>query len=583
MASDSFSFTDPYATSGLADTAPHSNPYHTYSQVYSPRRLKELFKWCEYLFYNSAHIYAALRKFGEYPITHVLYETTNSALKRQYENMLEKILHIRELLIQMTLDKYVYGNAFLSMYQPFIRYLKCPSCGTLTNIQNIDYRYGYSTLKFEYTCPACKKGVVATQEHIDDRKLLVPQRINFIRWDPKQIDIDHNPLTGASTYYYTIPASLTDAVQKGNKFVIDSMPVAFLRTIKEQKQMKFLPNQIYHMKVGGPAGINPQWGLPPLLSTLQLFHYAAILRKANEAIGLDHLVPFRIIHPAQQSGNADPVTTISLEEWKNKLGDHFKQWRVDPLHIMFAPIPVGMTQVGGQGRALLTLGEVQEAEKNIVAALGVPIEFLHGGLTKGGMEATLRLIENQLETHVNDLNDCMQWVADNCAKFLGIDKVQTKLYPFRIVEDTMDKQMKFQMYTQGLQMGRRIISDKTMADMLQLDLDEEEDQIKQEELDSVRRSNEMTIETQKLQNNMAQQAQMEAQQQQGAGYNQQAIIGQADQIVQQLSQLDDGMRRSQLDRLMKEDYILYSVVSQRWEAATKGGQQAMTQMSGGGQ
>jgi len=42
----------------------HSNPYYTYSQLYAPKRLKELFKMCEYLFYNSPHIFAALRKFG---------------------------------------------------------------------------------------------------------------------------------------------------------------------------------------------------------------------------------------------------------------------------------------------------------------------------------------------------------------------------------------------------------------------------------------------------------------------------------------------------------------------------------------
>ncbi|RKY27691.1 MAG: hypothetical protein DRP83_01910 [Planctomycetota bacterium] len=569
MAND-FNVSDPYMFKGMRDTAPHTNPYHTYSQVYSPRRLKELFKWCEYLFYNSAHIYAALRKFGEYPITEILYDTPNEALKVRHKNLLEKVIHVRELLIEMTLDKYVYGNAFLSMYQPFIRYLKCPKCKTLTNIQNLDYKYGYASLKFTYRCPACRTEVTATEKEIEDRKLSVSRRINFIRWDPKHMDIDFNPLTGASVYYYTIPQMLVDGVQKGHKFVIDSMPVGFLKAIKKKKQFKFAPGYIFHMKVGGPAGINPQWGLPPLLSTLQLFHYAAILRKANEAIALDHLTPFRIVHPAQQSGNADPVTTISLEEWKTKLKDHFKQWRVDPLHVMFAPIPIGMTQIGGQGRALLTLGEVQEAEKNIVAALGIPMEFLYGGLTKSGMEATLRLIENQLETHVNDLNDCMQWIDDSCSKFLGYAKLQVELAPFRMIDDQYQKQVMMQLYQSGMQMGRRIISDQTMAEQNSIDLDQEEERIKQEELDAVRRDAELQIEVKQLQNNMAKQIQMESQQTGGMGYDQQQIIGQADQIVQEWMSMDDGGRRSAMDSLLKEDLVLYSVAMMRWEQMTRG-------------
>lgn len=572
--STDFNFTDPYLFQGTQDTAPHTNPYHTYSQIYSPRRLKELFRWCEYLFYNSAHIYAALRKFGEYPITEVLYDTTNTALRIRHENLLEKIIHIRELLIEMTLDKYVYGNAFLSMYQPFIRYLKCTHCRTLTNIQNLDYKYGYSSVTFTYKCPACSKEVKATRDQLQDRKLALNKRINFIRWDPKYMNIDYNPLTGTSTYYYTLPQSLVDSVQKGHKFLIDSMPIGFLEAIKSKKDFKFAAGAVFHMKVGGPAGINPQWGLPPLLSTLQMFHYAAILRKSNEAIGLEYLTPLRIVHPAQQSGNADPVTTISLSEWKDRLKDSIKQWRIDPLHIMFAPIPMGMTQIGGQGRALLTLGEVQEAEKNIVAALGIPLEFLYGGLTKSGMEATLRLIENQLETHVNDLNDCMQWVSDNCARFLGFEKIPVELAPFRIVDDQFQKQVTLQLYASGQQMGRKIISDRTIAEQNNIDLDQEEKRIEQEELDAVRKSNALQLKIRDIQNNMAAQVQAEAQKfQSGMGYDQQQIIRQADQIIDQWMQMPAGSRRSAMDSLMKEDYILYSVAMQRWATfSRKGGQ-----------
>ncbi len=563
----SLALSDPTSLTSNKTVGVHPNPYYNFSQSFTPRRLKDLFKWCEYLFYNSPHIYAALRKFGEYPITDITYETTNESLKTKHKYLLEKVLHARELLVQATLDKYVYGNAFISMYQPFIRYLKCPHCKSQTNIEYIKYKFNVRKLLFTYHCDECKKQVTATQKDIVDKKVMFSRKVNFIRWDPKLMDIEYNDITNHSIYYYTIPQAIIYRVNAGHKALIDTLPLGFLRAIKSNKKFKFAPGAIFHMKVGGPAGISPQWGLPPLLSVMNLFHYTAILRKANEAIALDHLVPFRVIHPAAATGNADPTIAMSLSKWEDSMQYHMKQWRMDNLHIMYSPVPMGMTQVGGQGRALLTLGEVQEAEKNIVAALGIPIEFLYGGLTGQGMEATLRLIENQLETHINDLLDFLQWVDDKCASFLGWDKIPVGMTKFTMVDDVNTKQVIFQLWMQGQQGGQKVISDKTIADMYDIDLTAEERNIKQETLDRIRAEQDMRHEIENLQNSMAEQVRMEAQSGGSGpmGYNQQQITAQADQIVQQLQGVDEGTRKSMLHQLQTEDSVMYAVVIQRLE------------------
>jgi len=563
----SFAMTDQSSMASNSNVGVHTNPYYNMSQTYTPRKLKDLFKWCEFLFYKSPHIYSALRKFGEYPITDITYETTNESLKTKHKYLLEKVLHARELLIQATLDRYTYGNAFISMYQPFIRYLKCPHCNTQTNIEYIHYKFNVKKLTFTYSCDSCKKRVVAGEKNILDKKVMVSRKVNFIRWDPKLIDIEHNDITNFSTYYYTVPQSLVYRVNAGHKFLIDTLPLGFLRAIQSNKKFKFAEDAIFHMKTSGPAGISPEWGLPPLLAVMDLFHYTAILRKANEAIALDHLVPFRVIHPAAASGNGDPVSTISLSKWEESMQHHMKQWRMDNLHIMYSPVPMGMTQIGGQGRALLTLGEVQEAEKNIMAALGIPSEFIYGGLTGSGMEATLRLIENQLETHTNDLLDLLQWVDDKCANFLGWDKIPVSMTKFTMVDDANAKQVIFQLWMQGQQGGTKVISDKTIADMYDIDLSTEERNIQQETLDRIRADQDMQHKVEAMQNSMAEQARAEAQS--GGpgpmGYNQQQIAAEADQVVQQLSQVDEGTRKSMLHQLQTEDLVMYAVVIQRWE------------------
>jgi hypothetical protein len=543
--------------------AGHTSPYHQYSQVFTPKSLKELMRLCEYVFYSSPHIYAALRKFGEYPITKLIYNTTNPTLKAKYENVLEEALRIRELLLAATWDKFVYGNGFISLYQPFTRFLNCPHCQSRTNIQRISYTFTLADIKFTFVCPNCHKNAVIGPKGVIDTKLAIPRKMNFIRWDPKQITIDHNDITGESIYYYAIPDKLKKLLSSGNKLLIDTMPMGFIEAASKGKHFKFAEDSIYRLKIGGPAGICSEWGLPPLLSVLNSYHYTQVLRKANEAIALDHLVPFRVLHPAQASGQGDPISMLNLRQWQDNMKRNIGQWRRDPLHLMFAPVPLGVTQMGGQGRALLTLGEIQEAEKGMVSALGIPMEFIYGGLTGSGMEATLRLIENQLESHISEIKGLLQWCANKVGRFLGWETVDVGLVKFRLTDDVQNKQTVFGMWQMGVSQGKPIISNSTIAEMYHIDMEDENKKIKQEALDAVRQSKETEVEIQKLHQNLAQQAQEEFMQGSGLNYDQHAVMRAADEKAQEIMSVDPNTQRSMMIQLQREDFVLYSVVLQR--------------------
>ena len=77
------------ATRGLQ----HPNPLFDYLTTFVPRKLKTLFQYCEYLYYNSPQIFAALNKFAIYPVTDLIYETDSDKLKKQYKNLLEDTLN----------------------------------------------------------------------------------------------------------------------------------------------------------------------------------------------------------------------------------------------------------------------------------------------------------------------------------------------------------------------------------------------------------------------------------------------------------------------------------------------------------
>jgi len=563
---------------GFDRASSHTNPAFDFLTGFVPRRLKDLFRWCEYLTYNSAHIYATLRKFGELVVTDIKYSTSNEALRKNYKHLFDKKLKIKGALLMGSLDKHIYGNHFTSLYFPFLRFLKCGVCEELTNIEHTEYKFTLKTLKFQYQCRKCNG---QTTGSLVDRKLLNPAKIHIIRWDPKVIDIDYNPITGEAEYYYNIPDDIKNKVKQGASTLINTMPKEFLEAIRDDKVFAFERDALFHMKVASPSGMDQQWGFPPLAATIKLFLYTMTLRKANEAIAMEHIVPFRVMTPG--TGNQDPTQFLNLNRWQEEMKANLRQWRKDPLHIMFAPTPVNVTNVGGDGRMLLTLGEVQEADKAIIAAMGVPPEFLYGGLTKAGMEGNLRMIQNQLQSDTDSLNDLLQWYTDRVAKFLGWERIETELLPLKMVDDTETKQMMISFATG--QAGAQMVSMTTVAEHIGFDLDEEREKRLQEQLDETRHQMKVQAEVQKLQNTLSQQVQTQAAAQsgQGLGYDQQKVIAAADGIVQQLMQTDPGSRRSQLHSLQMEDMVLYAVVIQRLEdAQNQQTQQAKSQMGAGG-
>jgi len=561
---------DPMALNG----ASHPNPVFDYLTGFVPRKLKDLFKWAEYLAFNSAHIYGVVRKFGEYPITTFVYDTTSPNEKTRHQDLFEKKIGLKGFMTQVSFDKWIYGNAFVSVFEPIKRWLKCKHCGTKEDAKVADYKYVEQQTAFKLKCRKCQADAIA---EVEDEKLIDASKINLIRWDPKLIDIDHNPVTGQSVYYYTIPRTIVQQVKEGNKHLIGTMPMEMLKAMKAKKTFKFAEGQLYHLKVPGPAGVESQWGFPPITSAIKLFLFAAILRRANEAIALEHITPFRVIHPQAASGSGDPVLQLNLQEWRQEFEKNYKLFRKDPLRMHTSPIPIGVQNVGGDGRGMLTLGELQEAEKNIVISMGVPMEFLSGGLGQTRGEVTLRMIENQLQTHIEDLNGLIQWIEGKCAKFLGWASIPMRLADFKLIDDVENKQIYMQLWQSGK------ISDTKIGEILGIDWEHERKQKLEDSLAEQKAQMALEAAQKKLQNSLSQQAANKAQMSQGGTqYDQQAIIAQADQIAQEMAGLDAGSRRSRMDSLKNEDLVMASVVRERIEQMQQDQNQAAKAQAQGG-
>lgn len=554
----------------------YGDPMRLWAHSFSSRNLKQLFRWTEYLYYNSAQIFAGTRKFAEYPITELEYMSDSDKLTSLYRRLLEDIVGIKRNLIKASIDLQVYGNSFTSIHLPFKRYLKCSKCQFKQVAEIIDYTYNPNTAEFKHTCGDC--GTKATSIVVDTLQIS-PEKINIVRWDPKLIQISYNSVTGESEYYLQVPSELKSKVQGGDKHLITTLPKPILETIAAGELFKFNNDEIFHMRADAPAGVQSGWGYPPLVACMPLFYHASVLRKANESIALERIVPMRVMHPQAISGNADPILSLSMGKFMSEVEDNISKWRRDPNHIMMSPVAVGVSQVGGEGRALMVNAEIQQAEDNIIAAMGFPKEFVYGGLSYTGSSVTLRMLENQLESSVFQLTQLLRWLTNKMGKFLGWEKCQVGLGDFKMIDDVSQKQLVMQLFQMGM------VSKTTVAEAHGIDIAEEREKIKQENLTDARFQKELELDMMDMQKDLSQQArQMAADQAPGGlNYDQQAVIGEAENIAMQLMQMDPGSRKSQLASLQAEDYVMYSVVIQRLEQIQLDQKnQAMAQMQGGG-
>lgn len=533
---------------------------------FMPRKLKDLFRWCEYLYYNSTHIYAAGKKLADYVITELSYESDNDALKQKYQALAERPnVRLMGLLKIAALDKLVYGNGFYSVYFPVNRMATCPKCKTSVNLKSVKFKYDAKKTRFTIPCPACDRKYSRTLKQVSDKSIAREDNVTIIRWDPKLIDIDYNPITGEREYYHNVPGYVRKKVENSDNLFIATMPKSFLEAIAEDYVIKLDSENLFHLKVDAPSGIDPQWGFPPLAATLKKFYYAAVLRKANEAIALDYVVPFRVLHPAPSSGSGDPVQMISMSNWVSNTREEIRRWRKDPLHIMMSPVALAVSQMGGQGRALMTLQEVQQVEDDIIASMGIPREFLYGGMTFTGSSVTLRMLENQLLNDAMQLNELANWVLNRCGQKLRWDPIKVKLTPFKFIDDVQQKSLELQANAQY-----QHLSPTSMAQMFSRDLVKERKQTIEDTLDQMRHDALLERKTRELEQSLAQQAeaqQLETMGGAGLSYDQQAVIGEADKIVEELTDVEYGQRKSYLSSLQAEDYVLYSVVIQRLEEA----------------
>lgn len=472
---------------GAQATVRYPSPWWDVAHMDLPTTIKSLFAKCRYHALLNPLVASTVRKMSSYPITEIVIDEQPAQgfekSKARWEDFLHRVLKIQQRQIDFGLNYHTFGNCIVSIVYPFFKFLRCSKCGFEDRIKRLRFRKDWDFRDFAYqlSCPKCGHQDEAV---VEDRWYRSYRDIKLVRWNPESIDIDFNPITQTSEYAYTVPYKVQNAVLQKKVKYLEDLPSAFIQAIRYKRPVILSPENVYHFKAPTPslADNDEGWGYPPILPALKDSFYLQIMKKSQEAILLEHMVPLDILFPTGMD-QVNPYATINLSDWKKRIETEIKRWRTDPNHKPILPLPVGYQRIGGNGKALMLTQEIRAWSEHIVAGLNVPQEFVFGGLTWSGSSVSLRMLENQFLNYRDMHAQFMQFfLVPNVARFMGWDEVKLHMKQFRMADDVQAKQLLLQLNQM------RKVSDKTTLAEFSIDASDELDMIEKE----LRRSLEIT-------------------------------------------------------------------------------------------
>ena len=445
----------------------YASPHDTIAIRDMPTNLKLVQRLTRFYYSTDALLGSIVDKMSEYPITQIKFEaveqqTLSPRARDKWEDLLNVVLNLRQVMIDINVDKYLYGNSFHYLSYPFVRYCTCQGCKTrtpITGLNEVTARPKEEGKKFKLEISAyCEKCQSVTHHSTEDRKSEARSGFSLVRFSPLRMELEYNPVTGHRRWYWDPPSRVRDGLINGDRTIIDFTELKILEAAFRGQKILLNQDRLWVAQAAGMPGIWEGYGVPPLFRVLEDVYYYKILRRANESLAQEHVVPMRVLSPAG-TGDISPQRTMNLSDWQNRLKNELMQFKRDPNHLMVSPLPIDVQQIGGQGRVMMVAAEMEAAARVIAAGVGCPIEMIWGGLNWSGASVALRVLENHF---LNDRENCerlLSFIVPKIAAYFRMPRIRATLTDFRMADDVQQQGNLINLMLQGYLSRKSVIGE----------------------------------------------------------------------------------------------------------------------------
>lgn len=554
------------------------SPFMDAASAYLPTNLTEMFDIAEYAWLTYGPFREAVKRAVAYFMTKVRLDGGADKEQQAAEALLDSIGLLR-IVKTMGLNYCVYGTSFLSVHIPFIRSLRCGKCRVEYVAQFYDYQLksGASGPEFHSRCARCDYSgrFDRVDRHDPDVTKLRP-----IYWNPRRIHVRPHPVTGEREIYWNIDPLLVREIKAGTRFYVTSMPWSMIEACYQRDPWyRFNEDEIYVMSEPALAGLDIHaWGIPMILSNVKTLFYIQLLRKYDEALAMDFVVPFRILHPkgGAEGAGIDALQMIGGEQFVAQMQSMIARRRADPTTVQVSPVAVGYQMLGGEAKSLAPKENLQYAGDEFLNGCGFPAQLFQGNLEYDARPGALRVFEQTWSVLPEQNNRLVDWFVKKVCRRYGYGPMTGAMEPVTQADD-LERRM---LISQGAAAGD--ISKGTAYHALGFDFLSEQEKVVSEQREIDRLRQEAEEEMQAAQS--AGQAPMQGPG--GAPMPPATTPGdltlQAQDLAQQLvTQVPENMRRGELAKIRGANPTLHALVLQKMDELRRDmarqGQAMMTQ------
>jgi hypothetical protein len=488
----------------LGANAGFPDPFKDFSSLSMPTAWKSIQYWAEYVWNINGPYAAAHERIVSHFVTSLEINDVKSSEKEKWEELFAMRCPALQAVKAALVNRACYGNAWITLLTPFSRFLTCPRCASSWRI-NVMHEHdvfglGLDGSTFKATCPRCKVGSGYTGNFIiDDRSLSSSGKFIPKIWSPHEIDLINDPWTGDSDVYWRIPEDYKNQLKQGPRGICltlaETIPEDVLKACASNQHYKFDRDAIYHMKEPTLAGIiNRGYGIPKLFRHFRQVWYLQVLRRYNEALAMDYVIPFRLITPAPRPGAGgggmggvaqDALASMNGGELSWHIRNMLQKRRFNPTDWFTLPFPVQYQRLGGDATELAPRDLMDQGLEHLLLSIGTPVELFKGTLSMGASVPALRLFASQHADVIYDANNFLRWIVRRVAEEMTWEKPDVTLRPVTIADDIERTMMSLQLAT------NQQISATSALRNLGYDWKEEQSRIMDEQLDAAIMQQEM--------------------------------------------------------------------------------------------
>lgn len=482
-----------------------------------------------------------------------------------------------------------FGNSFTRPHHPFRRQLIDTRGGrystwSISQLQELGpVKFIPSTMQYEVCDPLTSSKAVAKRSRItlpfEDTPTRDEENLYFDTLDIRDVYCDIPPEGRGKRIRQIFPGECASLIKTGDPFYVATMPRKKIEGALNNKAFDFKSEQIHHFRSPMIAGIVRYcgFGIPESIMCFRDIYQMQVLRRTNEVIAQDFVIPMRVIAPASSGSgpdrSVDPVYSRFSAEMSGIIANH----RANPYSIHAAPFPIQGQNMFGDGRQFVPVESLNMAQADLMRALRIPQELFEGSM-KNDLDPRLLRLFNSNYSHVyQNLNSLLQFVVDWIYIYRQEDKPNVRLRHPRMADDLERRQLVMQLNAAG-----RVSSD-TAFQMLglsdpvseaskymreQLSTDAEKERL-QKEVDGQHQL--AMLQQQAAAGGQAAPGSSEAGQgdsagggggsqvAQGGGTDPAAIQSMAQETAQRWLDMPEGDRRKEMQQVSATNFNLYSV------------------------